>query len=85
MEPCSYDFMGAQPPTLIFLEIRAYKNHYSVIRGYFRLKKLSRNRYFTRYRVLKLRCLLHYTHFLIYVRGFNFKVSYKDACEERAP
>ena len=67
------------PPTLIFLELRGYKNHYSVIRGYFRSKKLSRNRYFTRYRILKLRCLLHDTHFLIHVRGFNFKVSYKDA------
>ena len=32
-------------------------NHYSVIHGYFRFKKL-RNRYITRYRVVKLRCLL---------------------------
>ena len=33
-------------------------NHYSVIIGYFRLKKLWRNRYITRYRVVELRCLL---------------------------
>ena len=33
-------------------------NHYSVINGYFRSKKLWRNRYITRYRVVKLRCLL---------------------------
>ena len=33
-------------------------NHYSVIKGYFRFKKLLRNRYITRYRVVKLRCLL---------------------------
>ena len=32
-------------------------NH-SVINGYFRFKKLWRNRYITRYRVVKLRCLL---------------------------
>ena len=33
-------------------------NHYSVINGYFRFEKLSRNRYVTSYRVIKLRCLL---------------------------
>ena len=33
-------------------------NHYSVINDYFRFKKLWRNRYITRYRVVKLRCLL---------------------------
>ena len=33
-------------------------NHYSVINGYFRFKKLWRNRYIIRYRVVKLRCLL---------------------------
>ena len=60
--------MGAElPPTLIVLELRAYKNHYSVIRGYILLKKLPRNRYFTRYRVLKLRCLLHYTLIFLYM------------------
>ena len=51
MEPPSCDSMGAEPPTLTFLALRAYKNHYSVIRGYFRFKKLSRNRHFRRYRV----------------------------------
>ena len=33
-------------------------NHYSVIKGYFRFKKLWRNRYITRYRVVELRYLL---------------------------
>ena len=33
-------------------------NHYSVMNGYFRFKRLWRNRYITRYRVVKLRCLL---------------------------
>ena len=33
-------------------------NHYSVVKGYFRFKKLWINRYITRYRVVKLRCLL---------------------------
>ena len=32
-------------------------NHYSVINGYFIFKKLWRNRYFIRCRVVKLRCL----------------------------
>ena len=32
--------------------------HYSVIKGYFRFKKLRRNRYITRYRVVKLCCML---------------------------
>ena len=61
METPCYDLMGSQPPTLIVFEIIAYKNHYYIIRGYFRLKKLSRNRYVTRYKVLKLRFILHYT------------------------
>ena len=42
----------------MFWELRAYMNHYSVIKGCFRFKKLWRNRYITRYRVPKLRCLL---------------------------
>ena len=51
--------MGAQPPNSAnFLELRAYMNHYSVINGYFRFEKVWRNRYITRYRVVKLRCLL---------------------------
>ena len=33
-------------------------NRYSVIKGYVRFEKLWRNRYITRYRVVKLRCLL---------------------------
>ena len=38
-EPPSCDLKGAQPPnSAIFLEIRAYKNHYSVVKGYFRLE-----------------------------------------------
>ena len=33
---------GAQPPTLqISLEIRAYRNHYSVVKGYFGLKAVE--------------------------------------------
>ena len=51
--------MGTQPPnSVIFLEIGAYTNRYSLVKGYFRFKKLSRNRYFTRYRAVELRCLL---------------------------
>ena len=57
----SCDERGAQPPTLsIVLEDKVYKNHYSVVRGCFRFEKPLRTRYFTRYRVLKLRCLLDY-------------------------
>ena len=48
------------PNSVIFLEIKVYKNHYSFVKGYFRFKELLRNRYFSRYRVLKLRCLLDY-------------------------
>ena len=59
--------MGCSSPTLIFLELRAYKNHYSAIRGNFRFKNLSRNRYFTRYRVLKLRCLQHDAIIFLYM------------------
>ena len=33
-------------------------NHYSVMNGYFRFKRLWRNRYITRYREVKLRFLL---------------------------
>ena len=33
-------------------------NHYPVIIGNFRVNKLWRNRYITRYRVVELRCLL---------------------------
>ena len=33
-------------------------NHYSLMNGYFRFKSLWRNRYITRYKVAKLRCLL---------------------------
>ena len=50
-----------------FLEIRAYKNHYSVIKGYFRFKKLSRNRYFTKYRVVKLLCCLLDDSIFLYI------------------
>ena len=42
------------------LEIKVYKNPYSVVKCYFRFEKLLRNRDFTGYRVLKLRCLLDY-------------------------
>ena len=52
---------AAQPQTLqIVLETNVYNNHYSVVKGYFRFEKLLRNHYFTRYRVLKLRCLVDY-------------------------
>ena len=55
----SCDLMGAQPPKSInLLELSADMNHFSVINGYFRFKKLWRNRYITRYKVVKLRCLL---------------------------
>ena len=33
-------------------------NHYSIMNGYFRFKRLWRNRYITRNREVKLRCLL---------------------------
>ena len=50
---------GRSPLSLyIVLEIRAHNNHYSVVKGYFRFKKLLRNNYFTRYKELKLCCLL---------------------------
>ena len=54
------DGAGVEPPhnSVNFLEIRAYKNHYSIVKGYFRFQKLSINCYFTRHRVVKLRCLL---------------------------
>ena len=58
MELSSCDLRGAQPlNSVYFLEMRAHKNRYSVVKGYFRFKKLSINRCFTRYRVAKLRCL----------------------------
>ena len=43
-EPPSCDLKGAQlPPTLqSFLEVRAYKNHYSVVKGYVRLKAVEK-------------------------------------------
>ena len=47
--------MGAQPPNSVnFLELRAYMNRYSVTKGYFRFKKLWRNHYITRYRVVEI-------------------------------
>ena len=43
MEPPSCDLKGARPPNSAnFLEIRAYKNHYSVLKGYFRLKAVEK-------------------------------------------
>ena len=39
LQPPSSDLMGAQPPnSVIFLEIRAYKNHCSVGRAILHLK-----------------------------------------------
>ena len=67
MEPPSCDLMGAQPPNSNFFYSRAYKIHYSVIKGYFKLKKLSGNRHFTRYRVLTVRCLIHDTVIFLYM------------------
>ena len=57
--PPSCDLREAQPPpnSVNVLEIRVYKNHYSVVKSYFRFKKLSGHLYFTRYRVVKLGCL----------------------------
>ena len=60
--------------------------HYSVINSYFRFKKLWRNRYITRYRVVKLRCLLENIIICVYKYViFGFEISYKDACKKRAP
>ena len=86
-EPPSCDLMGAQPPKSVnFLEFRAYMNHYSVVKGYFRFKKLWRNRYITRYRVVELRCLLENIIICLYKYvDLASKVSYKDACKKRAP
>ena len=43
MEPPSCELKGTQPPPLqMFLEIRAYKNHCSVVKGYFRLKAVKK-------------------------------------------
>ena len=44
----------AQQLCKYFLQIRIYKDHYSVVKGYFRFNKLSRNCYFTKCRVVKL-------------------------------
>ena len=58
MEPPSCDLKGSQPPrSSIFLEIRAYKNHYSVVKGYFRLKAIEQPS-FHKIEGIKLRCLL---------------------------
>ena len=56
------------PVVQIVLKMKVYKNHYSVVKGYFRFEKLLGNRYFTRYRVLKLRCLLDYN--IIFLRKY---------------
>ena len=54
-----YDLMGARPPNSVnFLELKSYMKYYSIIKRYFRFKKLWRNRYITRKGVVKLRCLL---------------------------
>ena len=67
-EPPSCDLMGARPPNSnFFFHLRAYKIHYSVIKGCFRFKKLSGNRYFTRYTVLQVRCLIHDTIIFLYI------------------
>ena len=51
--------MGAEPSNSVnFLELRSYMNYHSVIKRYIRFKKQWRNHYITRYRVVKLRCLL---------------------------
>ena len=34
---------GQSPKSIQFLETRACKNHYPVVKGYFRFKKLSTN------------------------------------------
>ena len=44
-------------------------NQYSVIIGYFRFKKLWRNRYITRYRVVELCCLLENIMICLYKYG----------------
>ena len=58
-------------------------NPYSAIKGYFRFKKLWRNRYVTRYRVVNY-VVCWTTLSFAYIRGyiiraFSFKVSYKHA------
>ena len=41
--PLAVTLRGRSPPTLqIFLEIRAYKNHHSVVKGYFRLRAVEK-------------------------------------------
>ena len=58
-EPPSCDLWGRSPLNSVnCLEIRAFKNHYSVVEGYFRFKKLRIHRYFARYRIVEPRCLL---------------------------
>ena len=52
--PCGVEegVREAQPLNSVnALEIIEYKNQYSVLKDYFRFKKLSRNRYFSRYRL----------------------------------
>ena len=42
-EPPSSDLRGVRPPNSTnFLEIGAYKNQYSVVKGYFRLKAVEK-------------------------------------------
>ena len=43
VQPPSCDLRGAQPPNSVnVLEINVYKNHCSVVKDYFRFKKLLR-------------------------------------------
>ena len=52
-EPPSCDLMRAQPPQLyLFSKLRAYKNHYSVIKGYFRFKKTVDKLFLLHYTVI---------------------------------
>ena len=60
-------------------------NHYSVIKGCIRFKKLWRNPHITRYSVVKQRCLLDIIPCLYKYVDLASKVSYKDAYKKRAP
>ena len=48
-QPPICDLKGAPTSSVIFLEIRLWKNHYSAVKSYFRFNKLPRNYLFIRY------------------------------------
>ena len=57
MEPPSCDLKGTQPHTLqMFLEIIAYKNHYSVVKGYFGSKAVAKLLFHMKLTAVKYYC-----------------------------